>query len=526
MSEPKSSWQAVGWKLQLLVFALCVAVVILRRPDSVLNPQLFAEDGIWYSEAYTRGWFHALLRARSGYFQTIPRLAAALSLWVPLRSAPLVMNAVGIVCQVLPVNLLLSERLKSLGPLLLRALLAAVYIFLPNTSEVHISVEEAQWHLALLACLVVLSVVPVSVVAKILDISVLAVAGLSGPFGILLLPEAIVLWWIRRERWRVVVASAVGVCAAVQLGAIVSSSLVMRPHVALGATPKLFLQILSGRVYLATLRGEHAFSQSTHLLGLVALAVLATGVVAYCFWKAPLEWKLFLSFCALVWIVSLRAPMVSRTTPQWQMLRDTPGLRYFFLPTLAFAWATIWCAVSDRPLWVRVPAAAIALTMLTGITKDWRYRPYVDHHFGEYAQRFASLAPGDGIAIPIEPDAWTLWLVKREAGCSDPPTGAVDLPLPQARLSRLERIVGWVAAPEEVHDIRIFVDRRFAQAAPRRFARPDVDQIFPESPVKYKGWDAMLDLSGIAAGPHEIEVRTAEDGCDVEIGAVPFVRGD
>src|SRR5260370_8046744 len=90
------------------------------------------------------------------------RLTAALAQLFPLTGAPLLFNLVAILFQVLPVSFFLSSRFASLGTQRSRFLLGFLYLALPNSFEVNANVTNAQWHLALLACLVVLPDPPTS----------------------------------------------------------------------------------------------------------------------------------------------------------------------------------------------------------------------------------------------------------------------------------------------------------------------------------------------------------------------------
>jgi hypothetical protein len=173
----------IGWKLQVLVFSIAAPAVGSHRPDAIFNPQFYGEDGpVWYGQAYASGWLTFLFHSRSGYFQTLPRLAASLALPVPLRFAPLVMNLIGVTFQVLPVNILLSLRCSAWAPLPIRAAMALAYIALPNTMELNITVEGGQWHLAMLACMLVLAHAPRNHKWRIFDTGIFLLSGLSGPF--------------------------------------------------------------------------------------------------------------------------------------------------------------------------------------------------------------------------------------------------------------------------------------------------------------------------------------------------------
>jgi len=517
---------AIGWKLQLFVFAIAFLAVVSRRPDALTNPQFFGEDGaVWYPDAYMLGWFSPLFHSLNGYFQTLPRLVSALALLVPLRSAPLLMNLIGITLQVLPVNILLSSRCQNWAPISVRAFMALVYIALPNTRELDAAIEEGQWHLALLACMLVLGCVPRTVLWRTFDFSVILLSGLSGPFSIVMLPIAAIFWWFRRERWRLVVIGILAVTAVIQLSAILHTAAATRPQVGLGAPPGLFLKLLGGQVYLGALIGESGSPAQKGEVLLAIVAILGTAVVVYCLLKARLEIKLFVCFAFLLFVASLKNPMVSMTVPQWQVLRDAPGIRYWFFPMLGFAWALVWCVTSSRSLFVQIAAGIGFFAMIVGVAHDWEYPAFTDFHFPEYARQFAAAAPGNVVIIPIFPDGWVMRLTKKESACSTLPVGHIDAPASGARVSGVVPVAGWVTAAEPVQHVSVFLDRVFAQSVKPNMARPDVDGAYPQSAVTLKGWSTVVDTSRLAPGRHEIEARALQSGgCDADFDIVTIEK--
>jgi hypothetical protein len=403
------------WYWQVAVVCAAVALVFSRQPDALLHPQFFAEDGtVWYANAYNHGWFKALFQAQDGYFQTLPRLAAALALFVPLSLAPAVMNLVGLFFQVLPVPLLLSSRLSSWGSLPLRAMLAITYLALPNSAELNVSIEEGQWHLALAACLVLLCVAPGTRAWKLFDVGVLILCGLTGPFAILLLPIAGVLLWMRHEslmRWYLGVLTC---CAAIQLYALLTMP---RDHWPLGASLGGLMRIVAGQVYVGAILGSNGLSAQKVPAFIVLIFVTGTLLLLYCFLRASAEWKLFLLFSAIVLAAALAHPFTPRLRPgstSWSVLAGTPGIRYWFFPTLAFAWTIVWYLLSPpAPKVRRLTGAALMALMLIGIARDWRIPPRKDLRFADCAQAFEASPSGTVMVIPENPDGWTLRLVKR-----------------------------------------------------------------------------------------------------------------
>ena len=207
----------LSWQMQLIVFAIAALAVISRRPDAITNPQFFAEDGaVWYADAYRLG-LHSLPVPDAGYLQTFPRVVAALAALVPLMFAPFLMNVIGIVVQVLPVNILASSRYANWGSLPLRLVMGFLYLALPNSRELDVVITNAQWHLAFLACILVLAPPPATWKWRVLDVSVLLLSGLTGPFCVFLLPVAVIMWGVRRDNWRIITNLVIAACVAAQL---------------------------------------------------------------------------------------------------------------------------------------------------------------------------------------------------------------------------------------------------------------------------------------------------------------------
>lgn len=508
------------------MFFISAALLVSRRPDVLLYPQFFAEDGsVWFREAYMFGWFTSLLHPRNGYFQTVPRLVSAIALLVPFRFAPLVVNLAGITCQVLPVNFLLSARCANWAPLLTRAFMAFVYLALPNTAELDAAVNEAQWHLALLACLIVLARPAYNWWWRTFDVVAILLSGLSGPFGLVLLPIAAIFWSFRRDRWRAVLMGAIAASTAIQLYALLTTAATTRPHVILGATFRLFIQILAGQVYFAAMLGQAGIQVSQPMQILMVAALGGTAMLAYCLLKARLEWKLFVAFCLLVFAASLKTSTVSNTLPQWPVMRDAVGIRYWFLPILAFSWTLVWCAMINRNAVFRFAGAAGLVLSCFGIIHDWKYPPYPNLRFPVYAAQFVLAPPSTLMTIPIVPKGWTIQLVKNSVRCRVVPIGSVEQPKSGAQFRDSLTAAGWVMASESVPKITIYIDRALIESVHPTYIRPDVDAIYPQSPDKNKGWSATVDTSRIPPGPHELEVRgVTADGCEADIARVPIER--
>jgi hypothetical protein len=348
-SNPKQKPATLQPWQQVAIFLFACAIVISRRPDAVFHPQFFAEDGhIWFADAYNYGWFAALFRTQDGYLQTLPRLGAALALLVPLSFVPLTLNLICIVIQALPANLLLLTRSSAWGNLRTRALLAAIYLALPNCFELSFGITESQWPFALCAFLLLVAGVPQSIAGRLIEAAVILLCALTGPFCVLLLPVALVLTWQRRDRSRLILAIILAACCALQAWQLLIVNPAARSHYAnvLGASPAMFVNLLAGNVYLGAVIGGNALAARGNpalFAFFLVIALIGTFLVSATLLKAPLEFKLFLFFSAALLAASLISPNTGVPTgvSAWQKLAYSGGTRYWFFPTLAFAWSIV-----------------------------------------------------------------------------------------------------------------------------------------------------------------------------------------
>ena len=254
------------------VFALVLLALFTRRPALFLHAQFYAEDGrAWFAQAYNSGWRHSLTLPEGGYLNTLQRLVAGFALLVPFRWAPLLMAVAGLLIQALPVPVLLSARCRSWGTLPLRCVFAAIYVVLPNSLEVHVLLTNAQWHLALLLALIAFAEPPAGWWGRLFDVCLFAIGSVSGPFCIVLLPLMLIYGWMRKDSWSIVLAGLAAPGALLQLGLIATHA---RSTTALGATPLLFLRLLGGHVFTASMLGSSGLA-SWHGMVPLAVALLA-----------------------------------------------------------------------------------------------------------------------------------------------------------------------------------------------------------------------------------------------------------
>lgn len=418
------SGQPAGLRWYWLVLLWLAAALIMasHRPACLLYAQFWAEDGhVWYQQAYEQGPFQPLTHSQDGYFQTLPRLIADVALLVPLHRAPLVMNILALLVQALPVLFLLSPRGENWGRLSVRSLLALLYLCLPNSAEWHANTTNSQWTLALLAIMVLLAKLPESWWGRVADLAVLSLSGLTGPFCILLVPVAVAMAWLRRQRWHLVYCLLVVGLAAFQGYSVFAMRHVTRMHQPLGASASLLIRILAAHIFAGSVLGTFPLLGTPTLPFIIPLTIVivAPVVIVAALWSGPLELKLFTLFAAEVIAAALKTPIVSSTRPQWPALLALLHGRYYMFPMLAFVLCVSWVAFHKRSKWLRGIAVAILCAMPIGVIHNWhdfgheglfmRYR----YAFPAEARSFEIAPHGTRMTFPLEPnDAWFMTLTR------------------------------------------------------------------------------------------------------------------
>ena len=183
----------------------------------------------------------------------------------------------------------------------------------------------------------------------------------------------------------------------------------------LGATPGLFFKIVADQIFLGALFGMNGFCLKS-AGGAVVVTMAGLIFLAYALVKGPLELKLLILFAGVMFAVSLISPNMGTwsNVPAWQTLvLPRAGMRYWFLPMLAFVTTLVWELGAKNPQAVRLFAGFCFLLTGFGIVKDWRYPVLTDMHFSGYVEEFEAARPGTEVVIPINPPGWSMRLVKR-----------------------------------------------------------------------------------------------------------------
>ena len=300
-----------------------------------------------------------------------------------------------------------------------RLAFALFYVGLPNSYEVFVNLTNAQWHLAVLAFLVVVSRPPAGRAGRVFDSTVLLLSGLSGPFCLLLLPIAV--WQFAETRSRTALCRlglllAAGLAQALCLTTTINT----RAPAPLGAGPGRFGRIVALNIVLAVLLGQHTLphilaSHPWQASNLLPIAITALGFVASAFaWRSgPGLLRKACVFAAITFGAALLHPQVSLTDEQWMIMTFTGwGDRYYIFPMLAWI-GVLFALAGSRTRALRYAGAWLLALMIVEIPGDWEYPNMAPTNFVQTAREFEAAAPGTVMKLSIHPPDNVMWLIKR-----------------------------------------------------------------------------------------------------------------
>ncbi|HUZ68164.1 MAG TPA: hypothetical protein VMU65_00490 [Candidatus Saccharimonadales bacterium] len=389
-----------------IVFA--AGIVVAHRVDAFTNPQFYAEDGSrWFSDAYNVGAIRALGLSWAGYLQVLSRIGPLVATPFGVANQPLIYNVCGLLLQIAPGLFFLSRRFDTVVPSFwIRIAFSAMYLLLP-VAELDVTITGAQFHLVILATLVIVAPDPRRWYWTTFDLVAVLLCGFSGPFVYILLPVSLVWYLMRRRRFTLILSAILAIALVAQ---IYTRQFSPRIALELGANVKDLALIICDRIVLAGLFAEparrHVYVAGQPFGVLIAsiVCVSALLIVVYAAWKAPWELRIFALVSFGIVAAALVSPLALPRGSQWHALAMTEsGSRYFFMARVAWLVILVW-AVSTLPrFWMRRTVwVGGTLAFMSGLP-TWGDAPYVNEHWPDEARTIVTAAPGTRLLLPVPP---------------------------------------------------------------------------------------------------------------------------
>jgi len=400
-------------------FAVIAAILILRRPDAVLNPQFWAEDAlIFFKDALLHPFADTVFRPYAGYLHVIPRLIAAATVrTIPATWAPAAFNDAAILLAAGSLWLFSLPRFRFLLDSDWARFFACCLVAVAHPGvEIINTLANAHWYLTLAALL--LLVMPASGRWEAAAIAMaLALISLSAPLCLLLMPLALYMTQ-RRNRGAarfgaatIVVVCGVQVCVAARIAAPSVGLNLELAGVGLWTVDFLrceFLYLLLGR--------PAAQSLCTNVMpaswGLSAVLLAALLMVLWR--KNPaarrgaegLAWAVCLGWMILPFL--MRRLAETRVEQLLYSNGEPVGTRYLFLPycLLVFLIARAIAELRDGGRAARAAGHALGVTLvLAAATGGLRAKAFEDY---KWRKEVRAARRGGPIAISVNPPGWTL----------------------------------------------------------------------------------------------------------------------
>lgn len=409
-----------------LIFAICFIVFAMRKPDVIVNPQFWAEDGtVWYQQAYTLGAIKSLILPQNGYYQSIGKLVASFSLIFPMYAAPLIYNIIAISIRCFMVMFLLSSRMERY-PLIGRSILALFIVLMPHIDEVHANITNTHWYLSMWLFMIIIANDSKGLYWKAHDYIILIISGLSGPFIVFLAP-VLALKKMEGESWRKPLQAIrtaisridlftvifVAICL-VQIIAILLSTDEGRSHAPLSAGLIILAKILASKVFLGFLLPLELTKDVWHSKMLYIPGFLVgISLMAFCFFKGDWRVKSLVIFPTLMLGFALAKPMIHLSLPQWPMIELGSGQRYFVITNI------FWVAIILTSIAYCKGMVKWALTSLLAVLivisgyYNFTLHKLGDENWIKQVYIYQQLKPGEKTHIRVTPSPWAIIMDKK-----------------------------------------------------------------------------------------------------------------
>jgi hypothetical protein len=417
----------------VLLFLLIAALLLLRKPDLLTNPQLFAEDAsIFFRDQWVAPGT-AVFLPYNGQFHLVPRLIALLESLFPLAAAPLVCTFASILIHSLCLSVFFLPFNRWLIPNdLLRAAACLVLATAFDGLEMVGFSGPLMWYLFLAGVMMLFrpeDAAPASRWAKVSSVAAMAVIGWSAAPTLTLAPAAVWLAVRRRGVQRAVALTLLG-ALVVQCFGLVYSERSDRPAQPLEGFIMLGWQVFAATViswayagWATPLGGKNVGlalstlnSAGPSLFVVIAVAALVTWLFTVSIWRDRL--RLAVGF--YIALGTLASALYTRDLLGLALALNSPAAkvpaRYLVVPGALVVY--IVCLILQRlPLRdARLQAACLVLVFAFGIRGNFRLPPYPDYPWTQVMPKVVEWrAARDAgtpkrIDVPIAPPRWFIVL--------------------------------------------------------------------------------------------------------------------
>ena len=415
-----------------VLFLFLIVLLLLRRPDMLTNPQLYAEDGsVFLRDQLIFPWT-AVLFPYNGQFHTLPRLIALFESFFPLTAVPLLCSLVSIVINAfclsiffLPWNRWLIESD------LLRAAVCVVMATTLDGSEMIGFSGPLMWFLYLAAILLLFrpeSDAPETVRERVIIMAAVLLIGLSVAPMVMMIPLAIWLV-VKRRGFQQGVAVAFLLAMAFQTFALVFTPRTDHPANLPGVL-NLTVQVGTATVVSLEYAGVmtpvlgKANSLLISRLGAIGpplfVVIGLTMMVTWLLTVSPWRDRLRIGVGLYIVFGTLASVLYTRNLVGYSLSLNgnAPFLPARYMVLAGGVLVYMVCLILQRlPLGdQRLQAVCLLLIFSAGIHSNFHQQPYADFSWKTAVPKIDgwrtvhAAGKPDPMAIPIVPTPWSIYL--------------------------------------------------------------------------------------------------------------------
>lgn len=404
-SHIKNIFCSESLRAKVSILVITSIVLLIRRTDSFVNPQFWAEDAaVFFLQQYENG-LSAITQPYAGYLHLIPRLIAFFSeTFFSYSAAPSVYNFSSFAITLFVVSSIYSQRLD----VNCKGLFALSLVLIPHhQNEVFMNATNIQWILCILLVIIAMKEDPNPKYGNIktqyvYDAVTVIFCGLTGPFLALISPLFAWKWFQNKSKYNSIIMLIASLIAIIQLSVMFSTSAVSNSN-SINLDLSIYSQLIGMKILGGLFLGDLAQHISPYLLSAMYFSLILTLL-----WY-PSHKKEFIGFFLYTHLIILLATFHKfNATPQI-LIPVANGSRYFYVPYVMIAWSLI-IALEKTKNWKKTLIVIALLCILySSLSSSFR------SHFIDYNWQFYSNSIGkEDVFIPINPEGWEIKVKARK----------------------------------------------------------------------------------------------------------------
>lgn len=387
---------------QVLILCLLITLILLiRRPDSFFQPQLWAEDATIFLKQQVEDGASAVFKPYAGYLNLGSRLIALMGANVRFLYIPTFYNFCSLLVLLGCASIIAQCRLPL--PSGCKYLMALALVLIPHGGEVFLNLTNLQWILASLLPILLIQPSGHRPALFYLELVLVVIIGFTGPFLVLFSPLLIYRWFIYNNFRSNLFITAICIPPVAIQTYLISTSPELKqslPTAELQQWLQAFGNFSNGLLLGNQLPQYLPLSISLLLLLLFGIAT------AFAVYKIKLVDPERFPFCLAVIFASIAVYVVSLIK-----FENSPsiihalgnGQRYFYLPYLFISWLLlVFVFVHSRNFIRKVGLLGLMLMLLSTATA-FPIQPMQNFHWSKYAKQ---LDQGKVVKAPINPPGW------------------------------------------------------------------------------------------------------------------------